>query len=836
MLQDHAPIGLSSQEAHARLKIYGPNALPSDEHQSYFKILIGIIEEPTFLLLFLALLLYLFFGSLHEALALGAFIGLIIFITLYQQNKTQHALKALKALSSPRTLVMRDGQTIRISGHDIVPGDIIYITEGDRVSADGILISSHDLQIDESLLSGESIPVDKNFANERCNLVFSGTLVVQGQGTVRVNTTGSNTMIGRIGGSLKKIKIEDSPLQKQTQKLIKIFTGLAVFASLLLVLIMGYAEKNWLQASLAGIALAMSLLPEELPVILTLFPVLGAWRLSKNNILTRRISAIETLGAISVLCVDKTGTLTENKMAVTQLWANNTFLNITDIAHSLPENFHVLVEYAILASEIDPFDPMEKAFHALGEHFLAETEHLHPHWVLAHEYDKTIDFPAKTHVWKNDEYQHYIVAIKGAPESIVQVCHLSDETKKNIFATISNMASQGLRVLGVARATWNHHTWPATQQGFQFDFLGLVGLTDPIRSNIHEAIKQCHDASIKVIMITGDYPGTALSIAKQAGLSEETLLTGDALLNMSDAQLHEKIKTLSVCARITPEQKLRIIHAIKNNAIVAMTGDGVNDAPALKVAHVGIAMGMRGTDVAREAAALVLVDDNFSSIVSAIKLGRNIFDNIKKSFSYIVAIHVPIAGMALLPALLGLPTLFYPMHIVFLQLIIDPVCAISFENEPPEANIMQRPPRHRDIPLINQKRVFRSLLQGIGILFIIFITYHFTLQLMPTPEAKAFTFLSLIIANLTLVYWERTNIHTTFIASQFLTNKILLGITFGTVLCLLTIIYIDFFAHLFQFSPLSFTKLFLSFLVGLSSLLWFIVIKKISNSNNIVIS
>lgn len=829
MLQDFPSIGLSSKEALARLKQYGPNALPTSEQRTYLKILWEIMREPTFFLLLLATILYLLFGSLHEALALGTFVFLIIIITFYQQGKAQSALKTLRDLTSPRALVIRDGQAIRISGREVVPGDIVYINEGDRIPADGILISSNDLQIDESLFSGESIPVYKDFSNKEHNLVFSGTMVVQGQGILKVSATGINTTIGHIGASLQSLETEVSPLQKQTEKLIKIFTVLAITASLLLVFMLGYFEGNWLQASLAGIALAMSLLPEELPVILTLFPALGAWRLSKNNILTRRLSAIETLGAISVLCVDKTGTITENKMAATQLWVNNAFFDVIYNANfSLPEDFHLLVEYAILASEIEPFDPMEKAFHALGNHFLAQTEHLHPHWTLVKEYDRTSDLAAKTHIWNNNNNNHYAVAIKGAPEAVIQLCHLHDEEiKKNIIAAVEKMASDGLRVLAVARTTWPNDAWPTTQKTFQFDFLGIIGLTDPIRHGIQEAVKQCHHAGIKVIMVTGDYPETARFIAKQAGLPEQTLLTGSALNTMDDDVLQEKMKAASICARITPEQKLRIVEAVKKqNHIVAMTGDGVNDAPALKSAHVGIAMGMRGTDVAREAAALVLTDDNFSSIVGAIKLGRNIFDNIKKATSYIVAIHVLIAGMALLPALFGWPALFYPIHIVFLQLIIDPVCAISFENEPPESGLMERQPRRADLPLINQKRIIYSLLQGAGILLIIFITYHITLQTMPTSEARAFTFVSLIIANLSLIYWERTDAHSA-LSTQLLSNKILLSITLGTLICLLAIVYTDFFANLFQFSSLSGAKLFISFLVGSSSALWFAAINLI---------
>ncbi|MFI4938690.1 MAG: cation-translocating P-type ATPase [Candidatus Berkiellales bacterium] len=813
--------GLSSKEAAYRLKKNGPNSLPTSQHRTFFHIILEMIWEPMFLLLVLATTVYLIFGDLREGLSLTTFVSLIIIITLYQQGKTENALKALRDLTSPRALVNRDGEWGRISAREVVLGDIVFINEGDRIPADGVLLSAHDLQVDESLLSGEAFPVNKKIGD----FVYSGTMVVQGQGMFEVTATGCATKIGQIGVALKTLEIETSPLQKQTAKLIKIFAALGLTTSFLLVILLGLIQHDWLKASLAGIALAMSLLPEEIPVTLTLFPALGAWRLSKHHVLTRRISAIETLGAISILCVDKTGTITENCMTVTQLWANDKFYDVTSSHHPLPEEFHSLIEYAILSSEINPFDPMEKGLHDLGKHFLAQTEHLHSNWRLVHEYDRTSEIPAKTHIWQGNEQLPYVVAAKGAPETIMDLCHLEDSLKQTITLAIKKMATEGLRVLAVAKATFKGEKWPTSQQEFNFTFLGIVGSTDPIRKGIPEAVTQCHEAGIRIIMITGDYPETAKTIAKRAGLTTQNTLTGDTLNTLDDAKLQQTMQNVSICARITPEQKLRIIQAIKKQGnIVGMTGDGVNDAPALKSAHVGIAMGTRGTDVAREASSLILVDDNFASIVGAIQFGRNIFDNIKKSISYIISVHIPIAGMALLPILFGLPGIFYPMHIAFLQLIIDPVCSLAFENEPPEPDLMKRQPRNTELPLIDRETLIYSFIQGIGILLISLTTYYFSLQILKEGEAKAFTFVSLIVANLLLIFWHRTRKHPIFGRNYFI-NKTLLVILICVLISLLAVIYLPFLANLFQFTPLSWIQLTLSACIGITSLLWFELVR-----------
>ncbi len=699
--------GLDAAEAARRLAEDGPNALPGGERRTLLSIALETLREPMFLLLLAAGLLYLAFGDLQEGLTLFGFVLVTLVLTLVQEGRTERAIAALRDLTSPRALVIRDGRPQRIAGRDVVRGDLLRLAEGDRVPADGLLLAADGVRADESLLTGESVPVGKRAARadegpppaaggpglERAPggddqpMVYAGTLLVQGQALVRVTATGARSEIGRIGAALAAVAPERTPLQRQTGVLVRRLALLALGLSGALVLVHGLLRGDWLQAVLAGIALAMALLPEEYPVVLTVFPALGARRLSKEGVLTRRITAIETLGATTVLCADKTGTLTANRMTVTHLVAGGVAvdrqLDIPATGGALPEDFHALVEMAILASVVDPFDPMEKAFHALGQRFLAGTEHLHRDWRLVQTYALSPSLRAMSHVWASDEGGVQTVAAKGAPEAVVDLCHLGAADRARIAAAADALAARGLRVLGVARGRFAGRDWPADEHGFDFEFVGLLGLADPVRAEVPAAVAECRAAGIRVVMITGDHPATARAIAGQAGLAgaDGEVLTGDEIAALDDAALRERMAGVSVCARIAPAQKLRIVQALKaRGEIVAMTGDGVNDAPALRAAHVGVAMGARGTDVARESSSLVLVDDDFASLVRAVRLGRRIFDNLRKAMSYILAVHVPIAGMALLPVLLGWPPLLFPMHIALLELIIDPACSVAFEN------------------------------------------------------------------------------------------------------------------------------------------------------------
>ena len=805
--------GLSTAEAGANLLRYGHNELPANKPRSVPAIAFEVMREPMFLLLIAAGSIYLILGDVREAVMLLFFVFVVLGITIYQENKTERVLEALRDLSSPRALVIRDGEKQRIAGREVVPGDIVLLAEGDRVPADAVLLYAKAMQADESLLTGESVPVRKISSEtvapaakpggDDLPFVYSGSLVVQGQGIARVLSTGIATEIGKIGKSLQSLQTEITPLQKQTRRLVRNLALIGLSLCVLVVILYGLTRHDWLNGILAGITLAMATLPEEFPVVLTVFMAIGAWRISRQQVLTRRIPAVETLGSATVLCVDKTGTLTQNRMIVKQLYTDGQHLQIKPERDALPEPFHSLVEFAVLASEADPFDPMEKAFRELAELTLAGTGHLHDNWKLVHEYALSPQMLAMSHVWKAQHSDDYIVAAKGAPEAIADLCHLDDSEMKILLATISEMANAGLRVLGVARARYHGEVWPSIQHDFEYEMLGLIGLADPLREDVPQAVNECRDAGIRVSMITGDYPGTARAIAMQAGLEDISILSGDELDRLSDNELQECIESYNVFARILPEQKLRLVNAYKaNGEIVAMTGDGVNDAPALKAAHIGIAMGKRGTDVAREASSLVLLNDDFGSIVHAVKLGRRIYDNLQKAMSYILAIHVPIAGLSLLPLMFGLPQLFWPVHIVFLELIIDPTCSIVFEAEPEEHDLMQRKPRAPDATLFGGWTLGLSLLQGMVILVVVMAVYTLALQQqLPDNEARVLSFVTLVVANIGLIFTNRSR-STNIIASLGIPNRALWWIVGGALSVLLLAATTPYLKSLFHFGTL----------------------------------
>jgi Ca2+-transporting ATPase len=568
----------------------------------------------------------------------------------------------------------------------------------------------------------------------------------------------------------------------------------------------------------------MAMLPEEFPVVLTVFLVLGAWRISQQQVLTRNAPAVETLGAATVLCTDKTGTLTLNRMTVKTLFANGQLYNVDyDSGQVLPESFHQIVEYSILASQIDPFDPMEKAFKALGEHFLAATEHLHADWMLEREYPLSERLLALSRVWRSPSGGDYIIAAKGAPEAIADLCHFSDAQERDLAQHISALANEGLRVLGVAEAQFRPEKLPTEQHDFTFEFLGLIGLIDPVRPGVQQAVQECYDAGIRVIMITGDYPGTARSVAECIGLApRDEIITGPELEKIDDRSLEERIKTACIFARTVPEQKLRLVKALKaNGEVVAMTGDGVNDAPAMKAADIGVAMGKRGTDVAREASSLVLLDDDFSSIVHAVRLGRRIYDNIKKAMGYILAIHVPIAGVTLLPVLLHWPLILLPIHIAFLELIIDPVSSVVFEAEPADPNVMHRAPRNPLEPLFTRRQLFVSLFRGVSILIIVMLTYVGAAMFGQTADqARTMAFTTLVIANLCLILSNRSWTDPLF-QSVRRSNRALWYVLGGTVLFLAGALYVPALQDVFRFSSLSIGATVVCIVAGLSSLLLF---------------
>lgn len=754
--------GLSTQEAQERLLQDGSNALTASPSRSALRLVLEVVSEPMFLLLVACGILYLVLGDVDEALMLLGFVFVVMGISFVQQRRTERSLEALRDLSSPRALVVRDGKTQRIAGHELVRGDIVLLAEGDRVPADLELVEVNNLSVDESLLTGESVPVRKDVG-----LVYSGTLVTQGTARACVTAIGQKSALGRIGSALAAINSEATPIQEETQKIVKRVAIVGLAVALALALVHGVLTGEWLKGLLSGLTFAMAILPEELPVILTIFLGLGAWRLARENVLTRSIPAIELLGATTVLCVDKTGTLTENRMAVSALWSHpqasgeaQAFDCTHPSAEVLPEALHTLLEYAVLASHRRAFDPMEIAIGTAGQRWLAATEHLHVDWSLVNDYPLSKDLLAMSRVWQSPNTLERMIAAKGAPEAIMDLCHLSASQSAGIVQQVSSMAQSGLRVLGVAQARFAaEDLLPGHQHDFVFEFLGLIALADPVRADVPAAIAQCHAAGIRVVMITGDHPATAISIARQAGLvSTGGILTGPELDAMDDATLQQRLADTEVFCRVQPEQKLRLVQALRTRGdVVTMTGDGVNDAPALKAADIGVAMGARGTDVAREAADLVLLKDDFASLLVAVRYGRRVFANLRKAIVFVVAVHVPIVGLSILPVLLGWPMLLMPVHILFLQLIIDPACSVVFEAEPLESRAMTTPPRRRDVRLFDKLVLVRGCWQGLGLLGILLGLYSIAREATQSEDAaRTAVFTAMVLSNLGLIYANRT--------------------------------------------------------------------------------
>lgn len=746
--------GLSGAEAARRLAQDGANALPDRARRNWTAIVAEAGREPMFLLLLGAGVLYLLLGEPGEGAVLLGMVVLMLGMTLVQQGRTEHALQALRELSAPAATVMRDGRTLRIPAADVVRGDLVVLAEGDRVPADALLLEANALQVDESLLTGESAPVGKRAGSAgeaRCPpggdglpWVFAGTLVVQGHGLAQVHATGAQSELGRIGASLARVAPPEGRMQRENRLLARRVALLGLAVSLLLVLLLAARGASWLQALLAGVALSMSVLPAEFPVILALFPAIGAWRLAREQVLTRRLAAIEVLGATSVLCVDKTGTLTDNRMALRTLWCGGVRHDVAD-GRPLPPPMRRLLECAVRASRPRSQDPVDRALLAAAS--------AHPGDAggcplrLEREYGLSAARPALVRIWSGPGTA--LAAAKGAPETIAA---MATGDRSAALQAAADLAREGMRVLAVAQADDLVPPWPADPSRLGYRLLGLVALADPLRPDIPDAIATCRAAGVRVLMVTGDHPETARTIARQAGLADGALLTGPDIAQLDEDALAARLAGASVCARIAPGQKLAIVRALQRSGqVVAMTGDGVNDAPALRAADVGVAMGKRGTDVAREAADLTLLDDRFAALVQALRAGRRIFANMRKSMRYVAAVHAPIAVLALLPPLLGWPILLGPLHIVFMELIIDPACALAFENEPEEPGLMRRGPRPPAQALFGRRLLMESLLQGLWAALLIALCYGLALAHLAEAQARAVAFAALILCNLALL-------------------------------------------------------------------------------------
>jgi Ca2+-transporting ATPase len=831
--------GLTTREAAARLAVEGPNELPAAKKRNLLQQAWGVIREPMLLLLLAAGTINFLLSEPLDGVILMSFVVLVIAISIYQEHKTENALAALRDLSSPRALVVRDGRQLRIAGRDVVRGDVVLLSEGDRVPADGVLLDGVNLSVDESALTGESVPVRKTAAQaesvgmgppggDATPWVFSGTLVVKGRGISLVKETGSGTELGRIGTALRTIEPERTPLQREIDRLVRVIAGISLAAAAMVVIVIGLTRGRWLEGALAGIATAMAMLPEEFPVVLTVFLALGAWRMSQRHVLTRRSPVIETLGSATAICVDKTGTLTMNSMTVRELVVDGAVHRLDDRA--LPEPFHELVEFAVLASPIDPFDPMDRAFRALGEAHLADTEHLHRDWTLVREYPLSETLLALSHVWRSPDASDYVVAAKGAPEAIADLCHLDSEGRAALMAQVDEATADGLRVLAVARAGFRQADGlPAAQHDFVFRCLGLAGLRDPVRPGVAAAVAECTRAGIRVAMVTGDYPGTALAIAREVGLEDAAeCIIGPELATMSDDELARQIRNVNVFARMVPEQKLRLVRALQaNGEVVAMTGDGVNDAPALRAADIGIAMGARGTDVARESAALVITDDDFTSIVGGIRQGRAIFDNLRKAMSYILAVHVPIFGMSLIPVFVAhWPLVLLPVQIAFLELIIDPACSIVFQSEEFEPGIMDRPPRGLGEALFPRPVLAIAALQGLSVLTAVLGVYLWAvLRGRPDDIVRSVTFAALVVGNLGLILVNRSWRLSAWQALRQRRNPTVKWIVGTSATVLVVLLSVPGLRHAFSFGPMAPTEWLVALIAGLIGVAWFEIYK-----------
>jgi P-type Ca2+ transporter type 2C len=756
--------GLSQAQAAERLRLDGANELPRARRRTPLRIAGEVLREPMLAMLLGAGLIYLLLGDRAEAILLLLFAALSVVITIVQEARSEAVLEALRDLSAPRALVIRDGETLRVPGREVVAGDILVLEAGDRIAADGTLLEARNLEADESLLTGESVPVRKRAAlaqdaetaepgGDDLPQVFSGAIVTGGAGLARVTATGPRSRIGQIGQSLATLETEAPRLKAETTRIVTLCAAGGMAVAALVVVLYGLLRGSWLDALLAGIATAMSLLPEEFPVVLTIFLAMGGWRIAQVGVLTRRAAAIETMGAATVLCTDKTGTLTRNRMTVAELWLPGG--ETGPVAQWLADpRAATLLETSALASSPVPVDPMEVAFHAAARDAGRPPPERHE---LVHSYGLTPELLAMSNIWRAGQGEALSVAAKGAPEAIARLCNLEGPARTAIEDAAHAMAARGMRVLGVAVADAAEGDHAKGHAEHAFRLLGLAGLADPLRAGVPEAVSQCRSAGIRVVMITGDHAGTARAIAAEAGLEAGEVMLGEEVAGLSDADLAGRIARVSVFARTMPDQKLRIVQALKaNGEVVAMTGDGVNDAPALKAAHIGVAMGKRGTDVAREAASIVLVEDDFAAIVSAIRTGRRIHDNIRKALGFIFGVHVPIAGLAILPLVTGMPVILGPLQIALLEMVIDPICALVFEAEREESRIMQRPPRDPAEPLFTRPLVLRGIVQG-GLALLatgalVLAAFHAGL---PEEVIRTLGFFALVAAILALVLANR---------------------------------------------------------------------------------
>lgn len=815
--------GLNSEEVEKLQKKYGMNELVSQEKPNMLKKFLGVFKEPMFLLLLIAATVYFLLGAPKDGAIMLVFVGFVASITFIQEWKTEKTMNALKDLTSPKVNTLRNGKNILIKSTELVPGDVVFLSEGERIPADCIVLEPSNFSVDESILTGESEYVMKVSTTQsekstdywKKDILYAGTLCVFGKCTAIVKFTGINTEYGKIGKAISEAKDEPTPLQKKVSILVKNIAIAGVILCISVMVASYFYSFDILNSILSGISLAMAIIPEEFPVVLTVFLSMGAYRLAKNNTLMRKISAVETLGSATVLCVDKTGTITQNKMKVKSIYSDGRIFNNEDLKNQ------ELSDLMVLSCEKDPYDPMEKAILEAANLSQLET-------VYKYDLSKKIAFDSKTKRMANIYIKDnkYYVAVKGSAETVLGLCKLDKQTMDEINIEIDKMASNGLRVLALADCT-SEEVYEDLEC-YELTFKGLVGLQDPPKEGVEEAIKLCKKAGIRVVMITGDYSKTAMAIGEEIGLKfTDKVIVGNEIDSLSENELCEVVKSCDVFSRVIPEQKMKIVKALKKNGeIVAMTGDGVNDAPALKSADIGIAMGQRGTEVAKEAADMILMDDNFTTIVKSVKDGRRVYDNIRKAMVYILIIHIPIAAMAMFAPLFNLPPLLLPMHIMLLELIIDPTCSIVFEGEPAEANIMENPPRPPQEPILTRSLTIKVVLQGIIMFLAAFMPFHYMIDLGISSEyARSFSLITFIVANVTLVLVNRSNTELLYHLIKEKGSKVRLIVNSMALIMVFAIVYIPILNSFFRTEKIGIYPLIIAIVLGFISTGWWEIVK-----------
>ena len=817
--------GLSTEEVIQSRKKNGSNSLEHQDKNHFITSLIEMIKEPMFLLLLLATSIYFITGEYSNGIFMLAAIILVSAISLYQESKSRNAIEELKKLSQPKSKVIRNGEIIEIPSEEIVLGDFIQTEEGTFVPADGTIIQSNDFSVNESVLTGESLSVFKNEKSE-INQVFQGTIAASGLAICEVTAIGNQTQLGKIGKSIESIVEEKTPLQLQIGNFVKKLSLIGLLFFGIVWAINYYNSRLLLDSLLKALTLAMSIIPEEIPVAFTTFMALGAWRLMKMGIIVKQTKTVETLGSATVICTDKTGTITQNKMSLAQIFTLSNNKISGNFNEKLNEQELELLSLSMWASEPIPFDGMEIALHEAYSKLKITDER--PNFKLIHEYPLGGKPPMMTHIFENTTGTR-IIAAKGAPEAIIACSKLSKEEIQKINNAIESMSKEGFRVLGVGVSEFAGNNFPKTQQEFTFKFLGIVAFYDPPKENIKTVLDAFYNAGIQVKIVTGDNAETTTTIAKQIGFrNPENTLNGDELMTMDEATLKEKVMETTIFTRMFPEAKLKIIEALKaNNQIVAMTGDGVNDGPALKSAHIGIAMGQKGTEIAKQAANLILIDDDLAKMTDAIAMGRKIYINLKKAIQYIISIHIPIVMIVFIPLVLGwiYPNIFSPVHIIFLEIIMGPTCSIIYENEPMESNLMLQKPRPLTNTFFNLKEITISIVQGLVItLGLLFIYQYCVHENCSESATRTVVFLTLIASNIFLTLANRSFYYSILTTIQYKNNLVLIIIG-ATILLTSLLLLVPVFSKFFMFETISTAQIGLSILVGFVSVFWIEILK-----------